>query len=134
MAYPKHSILQNLTVLLLAWVLVQSQPPLQPGREDEEEANATTEVKSELIECPPECSCMADGVVDCAGLDLTEFPAELSDQTRQLSLQVGPHINANAHPPYANVGLNPHAGLSVFVLEQQNRDDNSGAHFPSATA
>lgn len=92
MAFPKHSILQALSVLLLALVLVHCQAPLEPEEEEEEEPikenNISTMVtKSELLECPLECSCTAEGSVDCAGVDLTEFPAELSDQTRQLSLQ-----------------------------------------------
>ncbi|KAF3835639.1 hypothetical protein F7725_028197 [Dissostichus mawsoni] len=92
MAFPKHSILQALSVLLLALVLVHCQVPLEPEEEEEEEPikeiNISTMVtKSELLECPLECSCTAEGSVDCAGVDLTEFPAELSDKTRQLSLQ-----------------------------------------------
>ncbi|KAM7388759.1 hypothetical protein PAMP_024909 [Pampus punctatissimus] len=92
MAFPKHSILQALGVLLLAWVLVRCQPPLKPEEEAEEEpvneVDITTVVtKTELIKCPPDCSCTTEGAVDCAGVDLTEFPGELSDKTRQLSLQ-----------------------------------------------
>lgn len=88
MAFPKHSILQTLSVLLLAWVLVRCQAPLQPEEEEEEETNnATMGRKSEPIKCPSECSCTAEGAVDCAGVDLIEFPAELSEKTRQLSLQ-----------------------------------------------
>lgn len=93
MAFPKHSILQALSVLLLACVLVHCQTVLEPEEEEEEmsvkEADITTVVtKTEQIECPPECSCTSEGAVDCAGVDLTEFPGELSDKTRQLSLQV----------------------------------------------
>lgn len=89
MAFPKHSILQALSVLLLAWVLVRCQAPLEPEEEEEEETNIVTKgTKPDPIECPPECSCTAEGAVDCAGVDLIEFPAELSDKTRQLSLQV----------------------------------------------
>ncbi|KAK2907436.1 podocan [Channa argus] len=92
MAIPKHSILQTLSVLLLAWALVRCQAPPEPDEEEEEEqikeVDIATEVtKSEPIQCPPDCSCAAEGTVDCAGVDLTEFPAELSDKTRQLSLQ-----------------------------------------------
>lgn len=88
MAFPKHSILQALSVLLLAWVLVHCQSPLEPEEAFEEETNITTiGTKSEPIECPSECSCTAEWAVDCAGVDLTEFPAALSDKTRQLSLQ-----------------------------------------------
>ncbi|XP_070688949.1 podocan [Pempheris klunzingeri] len=88
MAFPKHSILQALSVLLLAWVLVRCQAPLEPEEEEEEETTIATVVpKSEPVECPTDCSCTAEGAVDCAGVDLTEFPAELSYKTRQLSLQ-----------------------------------------------
>ncbi|XP_059196582.1 podocan [Centropristis striata] len=92
MAFPKHSILQALSVLLLAWVLVHCQAPLEPEEEEEEEpikeADITTVVtKSEPFECPADCSCTTEGAVDCAGVDLIEFPADLSDKTRQLSLQ-----------------------------------------------
>lgn len=93
MAFPKHSILQALSVLLLAWMLVHCQAPFKPEEEEEQEPIKETDIatvvtKSEPLECPPECSCTAEGAVDCAGVDLTEFPAELSDKTRQLSLQV----------------------------------------------
>lgn len=88
MAFPRNSVLQALSVLLLAWVLVRCQAPLEPEEEEEEDSNiATMEPKPEPIECPSECSCTAEGAVDCAGVDLTEFPAALSDKTRQLSLQ-----------------------------------------------
>ena len=101
MAFPKHSILQALSVLLLAWMFVHCQAPFKPEEEEEEEPlkesdTGTVVTKSEPLECPPECSCTAEGAVDCAGVDLTEFPAELSDKTRQLSLQVF-HTIAHTH-------------------------------------
>lgn len=90
MAFPKHSIMQALSVLLLAWVLVHCQTTLEAEEEEDDETDAvpTMGTKSMLIECPAECSCTAEGAVDCAGVDLIEFPAELSEATRQLSLQV----------------------------------------------
>ncbi|XP_069007083.1 podocan [Embiotoca jacksoni] len=92
MAFLKHSILQALSVLLLAWVLVRCQAPVEPEEEEEEEPIKeadieTTVTKSEPLECPVDCSCTAEGAVDCAGVDLIQFPAQLSDETRQLSLQ-----------------------------------------------
>ncbi|XP_050934912.1 podocan [Lates calcarifer] len=90
MAFPKHSILWTLSVLLLAWVLVRCQAPLEPVEEEEGEPmkeTPTVVTKSEPVQCPLDCSCTAEGAVDCAGVDLTEFPAGLSDKTRQLSLQ-----------------------------------------------
>lgn len=91
MAFLKHSILQALSVLLLAWVLVHCQTPVEPQEEKElvkDSGNTTVVTKSEQIECPADCSCTAEGTVDCAGVNLIEFPAKLSDKTRQLSLQV----------------------------------------------
>lgn len=45
-------------------------------------------VKAEPVVCPGECTC-TEGAVDCAGVDLMDFPSELSESTRILSLQVG---------------------------------------------
>ncbi|KAM3620389.1 uncharacterized protein V6R79_022410 [Siganus canaliculatus] len=89
MAFLKHSILQALSVLLLAWALVRCQAPLKPEEKEEETTvtTTTTGTKPEPLECPLECSCTVEGAVDCAGVDLVEFPAGLSDKTRQLSLQ-----------------------------------------------
>ncbi|XP_019936310.1 podocan [Paralichthys olivaceus] len=90
MAFPKHSFLRALSVLLLAWVLVRCQAPLKPVEEEESimETNiAKVATKSEPVQCPPACSCTSEGVVDCAGVDLTEFPSNLSDKICHLSLQ-----------------------------------------------
>ncbi|XP_029133006.1 podocan isoform X1 [Labrus bergylta] len=88
MAFLKHSILQALSVLLLAGVLVRCQAPFEPEEEEEDDTNITPVVtKAEPFECPAKCSCTAEGAVDCAGVDLTEFPPELPEETRQLSLQ-----------------------------------------------
>uniref|UniRef100_A0A3Q2PGU8 Podocan n=1 Tax=Fundulus heteroclitus TaxID=8078 RepID=A0A3Q2PGU8_FUNHE len=88
MDFPKHSILQAFCVMLLAWMLVRCQTPIEP--EDEEEEEVVKEADNATLattECPSECSCTADGSVDCAGVDLTEFPEELPDKIRRLSLQ-----------------------------------------------
>uniref|UniRef100_UPI003AAC8856 podocan n=1 Tax=Centroberyx gerrardi TaxID=166262 RepID=UPI003AAC8856 len=93
MTFPKHSVLQALSVLLLAWALVRCQAPLEPEEEEEEEEPieetdiSTAVTKAKRTVCPPQCSCTTEGAVDCAGVDLTEFPSELSENTRQLSLQ-----------------------------------------------
>lgn len=86
MAFLKHSILHALSVLLLAWVLVQCQASVEPEEEEEEEPTEVTKSEPEI--CPQDCSCTAERVVDCPGVNLIEFPAKLSEQTRQLSLQV----------------------------------------------
>ncbi|KAF7203821.1 podocan isoform X2 [Nothobranchius furzeri] len=87
MDFPKHSILQALSVMVLAWMLVHCQIPVQPEEEEEEPAKEADNTAVEPIACPSECSCSTEGSVDCAGLDLTEFPEELSENTKQLSLQ-----------------------------------------------
>lgn len=38
-------------------------------------------------DCPRECTCSQEGVVDCGGIDLREFPADLPQRTNHLSLQ-----------------------------------------------
>ncbi|XP_075997766.1 podocan [Genypterus blacodes] len=91
MSFLNHSILHALSVLLLAWVLVHCQAPKERDGDDEEplqsSAISAAVKKPEPILCPSECSCTTEEAVDCAGVDLTEFPSELSENTRQLSLQ-----------------------------------------------
>lgn len=53
-------------------------------------------VKAEPVVCPGECTC-TEGAVDCAGVDLMDFPSELPESTRILSLQVG-HTHPTQHP------------------------------------
>lgn len=107
MAFPKHSILRALSVLLMASLLVHCQAPLDPDEEEEEEETiketdvATVVMKPETTACPTDCGCTAEGAVDCAGVDLTEFPGGLSDKTRQLSLQVV-HMCADTHTSICN--------------------------------
>lgn len=40
------------------------------------------------INCPRDCACSQEGVVDCGGIDLREFPGDLPEHTNHLSLQV----------------------------------------------
>lgn len=42
------------------------------------------------IDCPRDCACSQEGVVDCGGIDLREFPGDLPEHTNHLSLQVRP--------------------------------------------
>ncbi|XP_076846223.1 podocan [Brachyhypopomus gauderio] len=98
-----------LGVVVLGWALVLGQraaPPHWPLALDEEEEDeglakeAGREARQEGAcsdqegaclkqegACPEPCTCSADGATDCAGLDLTDFPLDLPDNTRQLSLQ-----------------------------------------------
>ncbi|XP_075038220.1 podocan [Mixophyes fleayi] len=39
------------------------------------------------LQCPKDCTCTQEGVVDCAGVNLREFPVDLPEFTNQLSLQ-----------------------------------------------
>uniref|UniRef100_A0AC11E1U0 Podocan n=1 Tax=Ovis aries TaxID=9940 RepID=A0AC11E1U0_SHEEP len=39
------------------------------------------------IGCPRDCACSQEGVVDCGGIDLREFPGDLPEHTNHLSLQ-----------------------------------------------
>uniref|UniRef100_H2MGY3 Podocan n=1 Tax=Oryzias latipes TaxID=8090 RepID=H2MGY3_ORYLA len=90
MEFLKWCLLQALTLQLLVGLLAHCQTSVPPEEEDEllgETNIPTAPPQLELLECPSECSCAADGSVDCAGVDLTEFPPELSDRTRRLSLQ-----------------------------------------------
>ncbi|KAI4903405.1 hypothetical protein NFI96_033069, partial [Prochilodus magdalenae] len=100
-----------LCVALLGWTLVMGQRRAEPARQvlsqgqkekTEElgekelqtkveekldgEVSVSTQTKPEGV-CPEKCGCTGEGAVDCAGVDLTEFPQELPDSTRQLSLQ-----------------------------------------------
>lgn len=43
------------------------------------------------INCPRDCACSQEGVVDCGGIDLREFPGDLPEHTNHLSLQVRWH-------------------------------------------
>ncbi|XP_017574215.1 podocan isoform X1 [Pygocentrus nattereri] len=100
-----------LCVALLGWTLVLGQRGAEPDRrplaqhqqekegewrdeelqgETEEKLDKGVSVSSQSKPegvCPEKCSCTAEGVVDCAGVDLTGFPPNLPDTTRQLSLQ-----------------------------------------------
>lgn len=44
------------------------------------------------INCPRDCACSQEGVVDCGGIDLREFPGDLPEHTNHLSLQVKPAL------------------------------------------
>ncbi|ELW65445.1 Podocan [Tupaia chinensis] len=45
------------------------------------------------IDCPRDCACSQEGVVDCGGIDLREFPGDLPEHTNHLSLQVRPTLH-----------------------------------------
>uniref|UniRef100_A0A674I1M8 LRRNT domain-containing protein n=1 Tax=Terrapene triunguis TaxID=2587831 RepID=A0A674I1M8_9SAUR len=79
--------------LLVLWLLVFSYKMIH-GHNDED--NEFLENSSELLnpdpnflapDCPRDCTCTQEGVVDCGGIDLKEFPIDLPESTNHLSLQ-----------------------------------------------
>uniref|UniRef100_A0A673N7N0 Podocan-like n=1 Tax=Sinocyclocheilus rhinocerous TaxID=307959 RepID=A0A673N7N0_9TELE len=87
----RRGLLELLCLVLLGWTLVrgQAETDLKLDEEDGEAEDPPGTVKNvELqISCPEKCSCSEEGAVDCNGVSLTEFPQDLSEETRQLSLQ-----------------------------------------------
>uniref|UniRef100_A0A8C1KZ55 Podocan n=1 Tax=Cyprinus carpio TaxID=7962 RepID=A0A8C1KZ55_CYPCA len=88
----RRGLLELLGLVLLGWTLVRGQAETTNLKLDEEHGEAedppVTVRNVELqISCPEKCSCSEEGAVDCNGVSLTEFPQDLSEQTRQLSLQ-----------------------------------------------
>lgn len=57
------------------------------------------------INCPRDCACSQEGVVDCGGIDLREFPGDLPEHTNHLSLQVSwPCTNSHQRlPPHSRL-------------------------------
>lgn len=91
-----HRLLELAFVVLLGFTLVQCQGEMDlefhlPEKDMELDGgdDSTGEEKNvkEKIFCPEKCSCSVEGSVDCNGVSLIEFPEELSEHTRQLSLQ-----------------------------------------------
>ncbi|XP_053549434.1 podocan [Bombina bombina] len=77
--------------VLVMWLLLASRGVY--GQEEEEEdyyleipLEEVSPSPSSLL-CPKDCSCTEEGVVDCAGVDLREFPTDLPRFTNHLSLQ-----------------------------------------------
>ncbi|XP_077439905.1 podocan isoform X2 [Vanacampus margaritifer] len=88
MSFLKHSVPPTPSVLLaLAGLLVLGQIPAGTRGEEPIGPPEIAAAKSDPGECPADCSCTAEGAVDCAGVDLTQFPAGLPATTRQLALQ-----------------------------------------------
>lgn len=85
----RRGLLELLCLVLLGWTLVRGQAETDLKEDGEaEDAPGIVENVEQKIFCPENCSCTEEGAVDCNGASLNEFPHELSEQTRQLSLQV----------------------------------------------
>lgn len=63
----------------------------------DEDSNDFPENSSEMLnpernslapDCPKKCSCLQEGIVDCGGFSLKEFPIDIPELTSHLSLQV----------------------------------------------
>lgn len=122
MVSARSSALQTRTVLLLALVMGFSQT-LNAAEEDDEEELSTAAVgrKPEPMECPLECSCTAEWAVDCAGVDLTEFPTGLSEQTRQLSLQVCDELRQMFPASRMSTSVHSFCFMSLVFCWQNNK-------------
>ncbi|XP_030429406.1 podocan isoform X1 [Gopherus evgoodei] len=79
--------------LLVLWLLVFSYNMIHGHNEED---NEFLENSSKLLnpdpnflapDCPRDCTCTQEGVVDCGGIDLKEFPIDLPESTNHLSLQ-----------------------------------------------
>lgn len=68
----------------------EEHPVLVLSSEEPEPVPAT-------IDCPRDCACSQEGVVDCGGIDLREFPGDLPEHTNHLSLQVRLVLRRHAH-------------------------------------
>ncbi|XP_051956653.1 podocan-like [Xyrauchen texanus] len=91
-------LLEILCLVLLGWTLVRGQGKTNLDHhlldekevgldgEGEDTSGVVKNVEEEIF-CPEKCSCTVDRAVDCNGVSLKEFPPELSEHTRQLSLQ-----------------------------------------------
>nr|XP_033771081.1 podocan [Geotrypetes seraphini]XP_033771082.1 podocan [Geotrypetes seraphini] len=77
-------------LLLLCLLLLSSRDGRGQGDEDNEFLHlpwGRPEPRLSVANCPRDCSCSQEGVVDCGGVDLKAFPVDLPEFTNHLSLQ-----------------------------------------------
>ncbi len=121
----RRGLLEMLCLVLLGWTLVRGQAEttdLKLGEEDGEAEDTPVTVELQ-ISCPEKCSCSEEGAVDCNGVSLTEFPQDLSEQTRQLSLQVrGVFAGSDCFPMHTF----PEYLLLVYLVIKSDRDHQLG--------
>lgn len=88
-----HFTLEALLPVL--WLLMLRSSWIQ-GQKNED-SNEFLENSSELLDvesntlavpCPKNCACSPEGIVDCGGFSLKEFPMDIPEATNHLSLQV----------------------------------------------
>ncbi|XP_018407966.1 PREDICTED: podocan [Nanorana parkeri] len=78
------------TLLLVSSVGVYGQDEEEEEEENDNWSDSILEdmkPTSKSLHCPKACTCTQEGVVDCAGVDLKEFPMDLPEFTNHLSLQ-----------------------------------------------
>ncbi|XP_077189822.1 podocan isoform X2 [Paroedura picta] len=87
--YPKFIIL-----FPVLWLLALGSSRIQDQKD--EDSNDFPENSSEMLspernsltpDCPKKCSCFQEGIVDCGGFSLKEFPIDIPELTSHLSLQ-----------------------------------------------
>ncbi|TRY58218.1 hypothetical protein DNTS_008562 [Danionella cerebrum] len=81
-----------LCLLLLGWTLARGEAETHlkqnlPEEEDVEDTPVPAKTPRKKSSCPEECACSGEAVVECSGVSLMEFPQDLPEETRQLSLQ-----------------------------------------------
>ncbi|XP_053324924.1 podocan [Spea bombifrons] len=60
---------------------------IDPEEDADDVVDKRVEETKPKLTCPKDCTCTQEGVVDCAGVDLKEFPVDLPEFTNHLSLQ-----------------------------------------------
>lgn len=113
----RRGLLEMLCLVLLGWTLVRCQAETMDLKLGEEDPPVTVEHVELQISCPEKCSCSEEGAVDCNGVSLTEFPQDLSEQTRQLSLQVGLFAGSDCFPMHTFPEY-----LLVYLVIKSDRD------------
>ncbi|XP_042540893.1 podocan [Dipodomys spectabilis] len=91
---PADTMTQSRVLLLLLLLMPQLLLGLNTEEDEFVEEEPVLVLTSEdprptsgPIDCPRDCSCSQEGVVDCGGIDLREFPGDLPEHTYRLSLQ-----------------------------------------------
>ncbi|XP_019356830.1 PREDICTED: podocan [Gavialis gangeticus] len=89
----KGEMLPGSSFLLVLWLLVSSSHVIHGQNEEDNEflENSSRLLNPDpnfpALDCPKDCRCTQEGVVDCGGIDLKEFPTNVPELTNHLSLQ-----------------------------------------------
>uniref|UniRef100_A0A7M4FSA5 Podocan n=1 Tax=Crocodylus porosus TaxID=8502 RepID=A0A7M4FSA5_CROPO len=86
-------MLPGSSFLLVLWLLVSSSHVIHSQNDEDNEflENSSRLLNPDpnfpALDCPKDCRCTQEGVVDCGGIDLKEFPMNVPELTNHLSLQ-----------------------------------------------